>query len=229
MSLEKLDNPAWYALQESHKEFALDYGGIQFYHPDYCPFGGFMDKEATQKGIDAYAALMHDFYVIGDKPDFSEKLILKRELICYQLLLEKQAPVDIIEPITDILAEEQRADLSQLIHEMFPGFFQSKTAGLGSYYGIYKNHQLVAAAGERMKMNGYTEISAVVTHPDYAGRGYASQLIARTANHIFEEGKIPYLHVTDSNSVAIRLYNRLGFKMRRKMSFWNFVTSDGNE
>lgn len=167
MSLEKLDNPAWYALQESHKEFALDYGGIQFYHPDYCPFGGFMDKEATQKGIDAYAALMHDFYVIGDKPDFSEKLILKRELICYQLLLEKQAPVDIIEPITDILTEEQRADLSQLI--------------------------------------------------------------ARTANHIFEEGKIPYLHVTDSNSVAIRLYNRLGFKMRRKMSFWNFVTSDGNE
>lgn len=229
MSTEELDNPAWYALQESHKEFALGYGGIQFYHPDYCSFGGFTDKGATQKGMDSYAALVHDFYVIGDKPDFSEKLILKRELVCYQLLLEKQAPVDIIEPITAILTEEQRGDLSQLIREVFPGFFQSKTAELGSYYGIYKGGKLVAAAGERMKTKGYTEISAVVTRPEYTGKGYASQLIARTANHIFEEDKIPYLHVTDLNSVAIRLYNSLGFKMRRKMSFWNFVMSDGNE
>jgi len=229
MSFEKLDNPAWYALQESHKEFALDYGDIRFYHPDYCRFGGFADKGATQKGIDGYAALVHDFYVIGDKPDFNKKLILKRELVCDQLLLEKQASMSIIEPITAILTEEQRADLSQLIHEVFPGFFQSKTAELGSYYGIYKGGKLVAAAGERMKMKGYTEISAVVTRPEYTGKGYASQLIVRTANHIFEDDKIPYLHVTDSNSVAIRLYNRLGFKMRRKMSFWNFITSDGNE
>lgn len=52
-----LDNPVWHALSETHQAFALDYDGIQFYHPDYCPFGGFVDADRTAAGIDAYAGL----------------------------------------------------------------------------------------------------------------------------------------------------------------------------
>ena len=77
-----------------------------------------------------------------------------------------------------------------------------------------------------MKMNEYTEISAVVTHPDYTGRGYAKQLVSYSCNKIFNAGKIPYLHVANTNMGAIRLYEKLRFETRRKISFWNLVAND---
>ena len=91
---------------------------------------------------------------------------------------------------------------------------------MGDYYGIYKNKQLVAVAGERMKMDGFTEISAVVTRPDFTGKGFAKQLVAQTANKNFEHNRVPYLHVAETNTTAVRLYEKLGFVIRRKISFW---------
>ena len=90
-------------------------------------------------------------------------------------------------------------------------------------FGLFINGQLVAVTGERMKMNAFTEVSAVVTHPDHAGKGYAKQLVAYTVNKIFEEGKAPYLHVAQTNTGAIALYEKLGFTIRRKISFWNLA------
>ena len=72
-----------------------------------------------------------------------------------------------------------------------------------------------------MKMNRYTEVSAVVTHPKHTGKGYVKQLIKRTTNQIFDENKIPYLPMAESNIGAIKLYEKLGFVTRRKISFWN--------
>jgi predicted GNAT family acetyltransferase len=74
-----------------------------------------------------------------------------------------------------------------------------------------------------MKMNHFTEVSAVVTHPLHTGKGYARQLVAFTVNKIFDQNKIPYLHVADKNEAAIRLYQTLRFKTRTKISFWNLV------
>jgi predicted GNAT family acetyltransferase len=85
---------------------------------------------------------------------------------------------------------------------------------------------LVAVTGERMKMESYTEVSAVVTHPEYTGRGFAKQLVAHTVNQIFNENKTPFLHVAESNVFAINLYKKLKFKRRRKISFWNIERSD---
>src|SRR5262245_26727940 len=94
---------------------------------------------------------------------------------------------------------------------------------MGNYYGIFQNDELVAVSGERMKMSDCTEVSAVVSHPLHVGKGYAKQLVAFTVNKIFDQNKIPYLHVAESNVAAIRLYQSLGFKTRTKISFWNLV------
>ena len=91
---------------------------------------------------------------------------------------------------------------------------------LGDYFGIFNNNKLVAVTGKRMRMNGFTEISAVVTHPDFTGRGYAKQLVAHVVNKNLSNNIIPYLHVAADNLPAIRLYEKLGFETRRKMSFW---------
>jgi hypothetical protein len=38
----KLDNPVWNSLNETHKRHSLEYDGTRLYIPKYCPFGGFI-------------------------------------------------------------------------------------------------------------------------------------------------------------------------------------------
>lgn len=220
---KKLDNPVWHSLNEEHNKLSTKYGHIRFYRPEYCPFGGFIDQDMTTKGISQYSLLTDDFYVVGNRPVFSNRVKLKKELVCNQMLLNEPFDIAISEIITDLKTINQKTDLFNLVNLVQPGYFKSKTSDLGNYYGIYKDHELVAVTGERMKMNEYTEVSAVVTHPEHTGKGYAKQLIKHTTGKIFKENKTPYLHVAESNIAAIRLYEKLGFSTRRKMSFWNLT------
>lgn len=222
MEINKLDNPAWYSLSETHNDFAVEYDNIKFYNPDHCPFGGALHNNGTESGIVVYAFLTEQFFVIGDRPGISDKLKIESELICNQMVLDKRIAIDIVENIIELDTKDQRDDLLKLVNLVQPGYFKNKTADLGSYYGIYKNDQLIAVTGERMKMDDYTELSAIVTHPEHTGKGYAKQLIVHASNKIFDESKIPYLHVADTNFNAIRLYEKLAFVTRKKISFWKF-------
>lgn len=224
---EKLDNPVWYSLSETHKDISINYHNVKFYDPVYCPFGGFIENNNVASQIDEYSKLINHFFVVGEKPLFSGKILLKNELVCLQMILEKRIEINIGEKIIeldDTLAEA----LSSLVNEVQPGYFKKKTNLMGNYFGVIKEGKLVAVTGERMKMKGFTEVSAVVTHPFYTGKGFAKQLVAHTANKIFDENKTPYLHVAETNFDAIRLYEKLGFKTRRKMSFWDLEIRPDN-
>jgi predicted GNAT family acetyltransferase len=85
---------------------------------------------------------------------------------------------------------------------------------MGRYFGIYDGERLAAMAGERMHCEGHREISAVCTHPDYLGRGYARRLIAELTNRILDGGETPFLHFAHENVRAKALYERLGFAHR---------------
>jgi ribosomal protein S18 acetylase RimI-like enzyme len=217
----KLDNPVWHSLNESHKDFSLDYEGFKFYSPEVCAFGGFINPEDSERALDQYAALIDSFYVVGEQPEFGNKLVLNKYLVCLQMLLEKPIVLEVVEEILELRFKQQKQELFNLVNLVQPGYFKEKTAELGQYFGIYKNGELVAVTGERMKMNKFTEVSAVVTHPDHTGKGYAKQLIKYTCEKIFKEDKLPYLHVAETNVAAIKLYEKLGFTTRRKISFWN--------
>jgi len=223
MAIEKLDNPVYYALIEMHKHLAIDYNEIKFYQPNYCSFGGFIKLDNSETAIEKYSELTGNFYVVGDKPNFNNKVKLKNELVCNQMILDKAYPIKTTEQIIELQTTTQKADLLNLVNLVQPGYFKNKTSEMGSYYGIYKNDRLVAVTGERMKMNEFTEVSAVVTDPLYTRKGFAKLLVSFTCNKIFDEGKIPYLHVAETNNIAIKLYEKLGFRTRRKISFWNFV------
>lgn len=224
---ERLDNPVWHSLSETHKDLSIDYHNIKFYQPAYCPFGGFIDNNNVASRIDEYSKLINNLFVVGEKPFFSNKLFLKKELICVQMVLEKKTEAGIEEDLIK-LDNAFSGALSSLVNEVQPGYFKEKTNLMGDYFGIVKDGKLVAVTGERMKMKNFTEVSAVVTHPFYTGKGYARQLVGYTVNKIFNENKIPYLHVAETNLGAIRLYEKLGFTTRRKISFWNLQVNADN-
>lgn len=188
---------------------------------DYAPFGGHEGNNDIAKDMDEYAKLIDNFFIIGEKPHFSKNLILKKELVGLQMIIANKIDLEIKEEISK-LNDTNARELFDLVNLVQPGYFKNKTMLLGDYYGIFKNAMLVAVTGERMKMNDFTEVSAVVTHPGHVGKGYAKQLIAHVVNKIFDEDKIPYLHVAQTNTGAINLYDKLGFITRRKISFWNF-------
>lgn len=219
---KKLDNPVWFSLSESHHPFSVDYHNIKFYHPDYCPFGGFKTAKGISKHIDEYSKLVGSFFIVGEKPTLSNGLYIKKELICLQMVTNNSIDIEIKEKIIPLTSAHTEA-LHQLVNLVQPGYFKRKTVLLGNYFGIFKNDELVAVTGERMNMTSFVEVSAIVTNPNHTRQGYARQLIAHTVNNIFNQHKTPYLHVVESNVGAIKLYHNLGFTTRRKMSFWNIT------
>jgi predicted GNAT family acetyltransferase len=98
-----------------------------------------------------------------------------------------------------------------------PGPFDKRTHELGTYLGIRRDGQLVAMAGERLKVPGYTEVSAVCTHPEHVGRGYARVLMTEVMRSIRERWEKSFLHVREDNDHAIGLYEKLGFRRRARV------------
>ena len=216
----KLDNPAWYSLKETHQSLSISSDEIKFYLPEICPFGGMTSPEANLSlFIHNHIPLSNSFFVIGNKPQKTSGLSFEKELVCLQMVCSETIKMETTEDILE-LNEKHKGQLVQLVNMVQPGYFKEGTVKMGDYFGIFKNDTLVAVTGERMKMNGFTEISAVVTHPAFTGKGFAKQLIAHTVNKNFEQTIVPYLHVAETNSGAIQLYEKLGFVARRKISFW---------
>lgn len=98
-----------------------------------------------------------------------------------------------------------------------PGPFLPRTIEMGQYWGLRQDGQLVAMAGERLHLTGFCEISAACTHPDYRGRGYGSRLTTKVAETIIARGEIPFLHVAPTNEVARKIYEKLGFRLRKEI------------
>ena len=102
-----------------------------------------------------------------------------------------------------------------------PGYYRKRTFDMGKYFGIFKNNQLVSIAGQRMQTNDFIEVSGVVTHPEFAKRGFAKQLTQYVTKDIITDGKHPILHTTKGNP-AIKLYKNLGYQITRDMNWWYF-------
>src|ERR1700678_2989023 len=119
---------------------------------------------------------------------------------------EKLTPADVPEMVA--LAELTK-----------PGPFGTRTRELGEYLGIRQSKRLVAMAGERLHLPGYTEVSAVCTHPDFQGRGYARELMSILMRQNILRGGDPLLHVRQENVSSIHLYEKLGFRTRRLLHF----------
>lgn len=136
---------------------------------------------------------------------------------CWQMVatsLTADRTTDVrIEPLgpADAAAMLDLATLTQ------PGPFRARTGELGSFVGVKEGGRLIAMAGERLRPDGFTEVSGVCTAPDQRGRGLAGALMRVVASEILARGETPFLHSYAHNSGAIRLYEALGFRHRQTL------------
>lgn len=117
------------------------------------------------------------------------------------------------------LGEADAAAMLALATLTVPGPFFEKTHRLGDFVGVKVDGRLVAMAGERMKPEGFTEVSGVCTHPDHRGRGYAGALMRVVTQRILERGEQAFLHAYAANTGAIALYETLGFRARTPVTY----------
>lgn len=226
MVAPELDNPFWSSLCSRHRGLALGAGDVARYPPDCAPFLGV--AHAGVDAADAIASLLEpgeSVYLLGVVPDMPDGWTLKAyeplaQMVCTSPLQEVDGP-EII-PLSDA----HRADVLALTALVYPHYFRPRTMDMGRYFGIYipdkRGHgHLAAMIGERLGTETQTEMSAICTHPDYNGRGYARRLTAMLTNDTLQRGRTPFLHVSKQNTRALSLYEQMGYRHRRDIGFWS--------
>ena len=216
---DTLDHAAWASLTGPHRHFAEVHGQAARYPVDVSPFVA-VSPDHDEKVWDDLAALVGPGGVVPltggiHAAPAGWELIGHGEGV--QMIgagLEVAADPDLIE-----LGLDDVPDMLGLIERTRPGPFLPRTVELGRYLGIRRRGTLVAMAGERLHLPGWTEISAVCTDSNYRGQGLATRLVRAIGAGIKARGETPFLHAVATNTNAIRLYEQLGFVLRRRAIF----------
>jgi ribosomal protein S18 acetylase RimI-like enzyme len=224
MPAEPFPNLVWNALQTVHANFAMKNSHAARYPADVVPYAALADpSQADLSPLEELLAPNDPVYLIGPRPAPTKLLEVGSPLDCFQMLFPAQpqaeptAPTD---PEILRMTDPHAPDMVALTDLAFPGFFRRRTHQMGDYYGIRIGGELVAMAGERLAIPGYREISAVVTHPAHTGKGYATILMNRLLRDHASANLKSFLHVSQRNSRAIALYQRMGFVTVDSVSLW---------
>ncbi|ASZ12655.1 GNAT family N-acetyltransferase [Chitinophaga pendula] len=217
-----LDNCLWHALRDTQHDFSLGQAPAFRFRPEILPFIGFDHRvSAPLAGLQPFMAPGEQVFVVGDLPDTLSGWTVLRELDGAQMVCPQLLPGEVRHLAElQLLNENDWEEMHALVQAVQPGYYRQRTPLLGLYWGIKVDGKLAAMAGERFRLPGFTEVSAVCTYPAHTGKGYAQQLTTAVCRHIYAQGAIPFLHVLKTNTRAIALYERLGFYKRRDIPFY---------
>jgi ribosomal protein S18 acetylase RimI-like enzyme len=218
--MHPLDNVVWHSLNTRHAGWAESYDEARRFIPEISTLAGFM--EPTERGYAALAELTEP----GTMVNLALAAPLEAAPSGWSFVRGTPMPQMVYagdrtalsasangEEILE-LGTADAAEMMELTGLTKPGPFAPRTYELGTYLGIRRNGKLIAMAGERLKVPGYTEVSAICTHPEHTGRGYARILTTEIMRRILNRDEISFLHVRQDNRRAIELYERLGFRCR---------------
>ena len=209
-----LDRAPWESLAGHHARFALRHGRAMRYQRDVAPFVALEDLRDPQAWQDVVELLEpgENLALPGatEWPD-DWKLVRSAEGVQMVATSLESWP----DPEAVRLGADDVPEMLDLVARTEPGPFLPRTVELGTYLGIRREGALVAMAGERLHPPGWTEISAVCTDSGFRGQGLASRLVRAVAAGIVARGETPFLHAIGTNTNAIRLYESMGFELRR--------------
>lgn len=217
--MHPLDNVIWQALTTRQSELAEGCGNARRFVPEVSPLCAFPEpSEQNYESLSTLAGAAGAASIFLDEPfqpcrgwNYAGGAPLL-QMVCQNGAVSPVSQQDEL-----VFVELGAADVPEMLELATltkPGPFNSRTRELGDYIGIRRDGRLAAMAGERMKVPGFTEISAVCTHPEHTGKGYAAMLMSELMRRIRERGETPFLHVRQDNVRAIDIYERLGFRKR---------------
>ena len=224
-----LDNPVWESLTGHHAALAHRTANAARYPADAAPFAAVDAPDARAAAqLFGLVDVGETVLFVGPAPPLPsiwsvEPLVYIAQMTCDSRLAVNDGP-SIIE-----LSHAHVADMLALTALVYPHYFRPRTIEMGRYFGIYDGDTLAAMAGERMRFGRYQEISAICTHPDYSGRGYAQRLTATLTNDILDSGRAPFLHVSHQNTRAKFLYERMGYRFRTDIPLLSVTRVAGSE
>ncbi|MGV3656449.1 MAG: GNAT family N-acetyltransferase [Chitinophagaceae bacterium] len=217
-----LRNPVYYSLRLNDSHLGFGSGHVVAFDEAVSPFAGF--EEGNTAGFDELHHLLPAgrsiLYATPQTIDTPPNWKLSAAVEGLQFLYEG-APLPApphCKPTA--LTTEHVPQMMELAKLTKPGPFGPRTIEFGHYYGVFEGGKLVAMTGQRLHVESYTEISAVCTHPDYLGKGYATALVQQQVNLIISNNQVPFLHVRADNHRAIAVYERLGFAVQGPMNFY---------
>jgi len=217
--MRSLDNPIWRALTTRQAHLGDHHGIASKFHAEVSQLGGFAEPDfaalARLVPIGEVAGIFID--EVSATPGFEIVLTAPLLQMTYgaRAIDDDAAAKHAIESLTaaDVPAMMALAALTK------PGPFNRRTSEMGEFFGIRVGGELVAMAGQRLRLPGHIEVSAICTHPDHVGRGYGAALTRFQVRRIRAAGEQPFLHVRGDNTRAITLYERLGFDPARKSRY----------
>ncbi|NMO01140.1 GNAT family N-acetyltransferase [Gordonia sp. TBRC 11910] len=218
-SAHPLDDPITTALFGRQSDLAQVKGRVARYHPDVSVFYGH-PRELADDDWHHLAALSAGSTVsMRDRRQplpADWELLESFDLVQYSGENLDTTDSDGIGDVIELTAADV-PEMTALVTLTRPGPFRPRTIEMGTYLGVRDDDgSLVAMAGERMRPDGWTEISGVCTAPSARGRGLASTLIRAVGAGIRAGGDQPFLHTTAGNP-ARKLYEALGFVLRSEV------------
>ncbi|UFR00949.1 GNAT family N-acetyltransferase [Streptomyces sp. Go40/10] len=210
-----LDNAVWAALDGPHAHLAQRFGRAARYRPEIYAFAAVADPADPSAWDDLHTLVGPGTTVrvkpVERVPDGWEALGDGEGVQLVDTALRAEPAPEAVR-----LGPGDVPEILDLVARTRPGPFLRRTVEMGTYLGIRHHGRLVAMAGERLRLPGWTEISAVCTDSAYRGRGLATRLVRAVAAGIRERGDTPFLHAAADNTSAIRLYESIGFTLRRR-------------
>ena len=214
-----LDRPVWGSLTGRWRPLALPAGAALRLAPEYGPFAA--TPELTAASLQDLAAIdlgeaaldLIEPVPVAAPPGLAVALQAPLVQMTAATIIGGGRELEVVD-----LGEADGDEMLALAQLTRPGPFAARTHALGGFIGVKAAGQLVAMAGERMRPEGFCEVSGVCTHPDHRGRGYAGSLMRLVARRILARGEIPFLHAFETNVGAVALYQTLGFRLRRVVS-----------
>lgn len=217
-----LQNPVFNALSSGDQQLSFGTEHVKYFDAEVSPYAGFYE-DYTNGFADLYELLPEGRRILFARPtpiEIPKGWQLQHEIEGLQFVYKNNNRIEgdfsNIVPLTAAHIDE----MIELVRLTKPGPFDKRTIEFGSYHGIFVNGQLAAMTGQRLHVAHYTEVSAVCTHPDHLGKGYASALMQHQMQIILNYGQTPFLHVRNDNNRAIAVYERLGFIVSRPMYFY---------
>lgn len=227
---EVLDNPVLSSLMGPHAGLAVAAGNARVYAPEVAIFVGIPRDPARQDWADL-ATLLGPGNVgvltgsdLWAPPDW----VVEMAIHGVQMVATDDVAAEPYDEAVQ-LGEDDVDEMLDLVARTQPGPFQKRTHLMGSYLGVKVDGRLVAMTGERLHPPGWVEVSAVCTDPDFRGRGYATRLISAVTHGIRQRGEQAMLHAAGTNTTAIRLYEAMGFVVRKPTTFMAVRSRGGSE